>query len=383
MLTHMSINLFPLVMLLVIYISNRRKISTAPDRRQFDILTVLTMGLLLINTLSYGLEGMPGAGVNTALWILHMIHAFLVVGVAAEWLIYVSFRLKIGGTKVHARRMMKYMMVTNGALAVFAVTTPWTHWLFYITSDNAYKNGEYCYVPYLVSIVLLLATLVMSVKTYRSEVSREQRRECYYLVVCGIIALLGMVVQHILTDWWVAAPCLSLAILFIYLNAQNRQITTDALTGLNNRREFDQQIVKMAEQFRGSNWGILMLDVDDFKMINDTFGHAVGDEALWEMADILRRTLGKDKTFISRYGGDEFAVIGKWESEEETRMAITKVEEEAVRFNKTSGKEYKLSFSIGYAMWNEVGILDGLVEKADERMYIIKARKKEGKLGRA
>ena len=58
---------------------------------------------------------------------------------------------------------------------------------------------------------------------------------------------------------------LSLSILFIYLNTQNRQITTDVLTGLSNRREFDQYIVKKTEQTRGNNWGMLMLDVDDFK----------------------------------------------------------------------------------------------------------------------
>lgn len=377
MLTHMSINLFPLAMLLVIYISNRRRISTTPDKRQFDILTLLTVGLLLINTLSYGLEGMPGEGANTVLWILHMIHAFLVVGVAADWLIYVSFRIKAGGAKLHARRMIKYMMPINAIFTIFVVTTPWTHWLFYITMDNTCQNGRYYYIPYLISIVLLLVTLGMSVKTYRGEASREQKNECYYLVMCGMIVLLGMVLQHILEDWWVAAPGLALAILFIYLNAQNRQITTDALTGLNNRREFDQQIVKKAEQFHGRNWGILMLDADGFKKINDTLGHAVGDEALWEMADILRRTMGGDKTFLARYGGDEFAVIGEWQSEEEARAAITEIEKETSRFNETSGKDYKLSFSIGYAMWSEVGMLDGLVEKADERMYIVKARKKD------
>lgn len=123
-----------------------------------------------------------------------------------------------------------------------------------------------------------------------------------------------------------------------------------------------------------------MLDVDDFKAINDTLGHAVGDEALWEVADILRRTLGEERTFLARYGGDEFAVIGAWESEAEIRMAVMKVEEETVRFNEQSGKKYKLSLSIGYAMWSEVGMLDGLVEKADERMYIVKARRKSAKL---
>lgn len=379
MLTHMSINVFPTVMLLVIYISDQKKISTTPDKRQFDILTILTIGLMLVNTVSYDLEGIQGEGVNTGLWILYMLHAFLVVHVAADWLVYVSLRLRTTALKLHVRRIKKYMRGIKVIYAVFVLLTPWTHWLFFITEENAYISGRFFYIPYLISIVILLTTLAVSIRTCRNEISRERRYESHYLVHCDAIVLCGMVFQHILEDWWVAAPCLALAILFIYLNTQNRQITTDALTGLNNRREFDQQIVRKAEQFHGENWGILMLDVDEFKVINDTLGHAVGDEALWEVADILRRTLGEERTFLARYGGDEFAVIGAWESEAEIHMAIMKVEEEAARFNEQSGKKYKLSLSIGYAMWKEVGMLEGLVEKADERMYIVKTRRKSAK----
>ena len=84
-----------------------------------------------------------------------------------------------------------------------------------------------------------------------------------------------------------STACLSLTILFIYLDTQNRQITTDSLTGLNNRREFDKQIERWAEQ-HGRNWGMLMLDIDDFKSINDHMGHIAGDEALWETADLVK-----------------------------------------------------------------------------------------------
>ena len=188
--------------------------------------------------------------------------------------------------------------------------------------------------------------------------------------------MVGIIFQYFGSDWWLVALMLSLSILFIYLNAQNRQIITDSLTGLNNRREFDQYIAKKPEQSRENHWGMLMLDVDDFKMINDNLGHNVGDEALWEAADILRRTLGNEKTFLARYGGDEFAVLGDWSDEGDVRAAISRIEEEVVRFNKQAGKEYQLSLSIGYAMWEEADDVKQLVERADERMYAVKMRKK-------
>ena len=94
---------------------------------------------------------------------------------------------------------------------------------------------------------------------------------------------------------------MALAVLFIYLNAQNRQITTDGLTGLNNRREFDAHLQRKIELCPEHEWGLLMIDVDDFKRINDELGHAVGDEALWHTADILRGVFGKDPVFLARY----------------------------------------------------------------------------------
>lgn len=376
MLTHVSINLFPMVMLLIIYANNHKKVSKAPDKILFDILTLLTLGLVVSGIIGYGLEGTPGNNANTGLWVSYMIYTMSIAVVASTWLIYVSSRLKIWESKAYVSRVTKYLCGLNILFGIFVVATPWTHLLFFITEDNRYQTGKCHYLLYFVSVALLLAIMLVILQTCRREASAERRAECYYLLGCGIPPLVGLTLQYFFHDWWVGAPCLSLTLLFIYLNTQNRQITTDELTGLNNRREFDQQVVKKAEQANGSNWGMFMLDVNDFKKINDNLGHIVGDEALWETADILRRTLGKEKSFLARYGGDEFAVIGEWADGDEARIAIAAVEDEVERFNKEEGKAYKLSFSIGYAMWDEADNPEELVKKADERMYSEKARKK-------
>ena len=105
-------------------------------------------------------------------------------------------------------------------------------------------------------------------------------------------------------------------------------------------------------------------------------GHIAGDEALWETADLLRRVLGKEKTFLARYGGDEFAVIGAWEDAQAAGAAIAAIEQEVRIFNATAKKGYRLSFSVGYAMWDEARETQSLIKIADERMYQIKAQKK-------
>lgn len=376
MATHVSINLFPLVMLLIIFFNNLKN-SKASDRRHFNMLTVLTIGLIVFDILRAGFGDMDVRWVNQALWISHFFYLECVVSVSCDWLIYVCARLKVLGSHEKRRRITYFVTGVDIFFNGFALTNPWTGYLFVITQDGQFQKGVLYYLPYIISVSLILTTMVIVFYRYRGEVSKERRRECLYLLMCGFPPLVGIGMQQFLRDWWIGSTFVSLALLFIYLNAQNRQITTDALTGLNNRLEFDQQITKKSEQTGGNNWGLFMLDVDDFKLINDTFGHAVGDEALWVTADILRNALGREKCFLARYGGDEFAVIGDWEDEQEARTMIVMVEDELAKFNQKSEMKYKLSFSIGYALWRETGNIEGLIGKADERMYAIKARKKK------
>lgn len=374
--THITINLFLLVMLLIIFLNNQKKHSKAPDRRNFNVLTLLATGLMVFDILRYCLDGAQWQGAATALCIAHILYLICVVGVSGDWLIYVCARLKIGGSH-ERRRYVTWFVGSIGVVYILvAVTTPWSGLLFTISETVQYERGICYYLTYIISLLFLFTAMALIIRRWQKATLKEQRKECGHLLVCSFTPILGMVAQHMMRDWWVGATFVSLGVLYLYLNAQNNQIITDALTGLNNRGEFDQKIAKKAEQTHGSNWGLFMLDVDDFKEINDTQGHIVGDEALWETADILRRILGKERVFLARYGGDEFAVIGEWASEQEACAAIAKVENEVSHFNKTAGKAYQLSVSIGYAMWSEAKDLKKLVEIADERMYAVKSRKK-------
>ena len=156
------------------------------------------------------------------------------------------------------------------------------------------------------------------------------------------------------------------------LTGYNEKLYKDVLTGIYNRLYFEEEI----KMWTG-NAGIVVIDVDDFKRINDELGHAVGDEALWHTADILRGVFGKDPVFLARYGGDEFAVLGDWFGQEQIEEAIARIQEGIDRFNKEGQLPLQLSMSIGYAFWHEAGRRgENLIQQADERMYEEKQKKK-------
>jgi diguanylate cyclase (GGDEF)-like protein len=95
------------------------------------------------------------------------------------------------------------------------------------------------------------------------------------------------------------------------LEDARRESALDALTGLPNRRTFDAYVTRSIElhSLMGRPASLLIIDVDNFKVINDTFGHSVGDDALRQVTRSLSRTILRKVDFVCRMGGDEFAVI--------------------------------------------------------------------------
>ncbi len=107
-----------------------------------------------------------------------------------------------------------------------------------------------------------------------------------------------------------------------------REAQTDSLTGLYNHRYFHERLRRelMLASVEHTNVAVVMVDIDDFKKVNDVFGHAVGDEVLAELADHLRATV-READVVCRIGGEEFAVIVPGSREEQTIALATRLAE--------------------------------------------------------
>ncbi|MDD2733402.1 MAG: GGDEF domain-containing protein [Desulfuromonadaceae bacterium] len=155
---------------------------------------------------------------------------------------------------------------------------------------------------------------------------------------------------------------------------------TDLLTGLLNRRGFTAQVEKQLAiiQRGGKRAFLLYIDMNDFKSINDNFGHIAGDQALIEAAGILKETL-RMSDIIGRIGGDEFAVLTvNNESSSNEDQVKQRLLENLARRNSHKSVNYDLSFSIGVAEYTSGSTenIDELMSRADEKMYAEKQRRK-------
>ena len=169
---------------------------------------------------------------------------------------------------------------------------------------------------------------------------------------------------------------MSISLLILYVYIQNQKVGLDHLTGLFNRRKLDvflqNQLNKKAP---GKIFAVLMLDVDHFKVINDTWGHEMGDKALAQCGQVLRKCFHQND-FIARYAGDEFVVVLDIDKRESILMVIDRLKKMAAQLDQAADMPYQLSFSVGYAIFPEDGENDAqLIQTADRRMYLDKHQK--------
>lgn len=157
------------------------------------------------------------------------------------------------------------------------------------------------------------------------------------------------------------------------------QATHDGLTGVSNRSFFYDRLRQRLSQAlrRRESFGIISLDMDGLKEINDNFGHRAGDAAIKEVSLRINHTLQETDIF-SRLGGDEFGIIiTNLAEQSDIRDLIGQIDREIVKPFEFEEQKINLSASIGYALFSEDGIeIDVLIEKADSSMYRVKRKRK-------
>lgn len=152
------------------------------------------------------------------------------------------------------------------------------------------------------------------------------------------------------------------------LSRYNEKLYQDALTGVYNRRYYEDRIKKMT-----ASVGVAMIDMDDFKIYNDTYGHNAGDLALITTVEAIRHCIRKNDILI-RYGGDEFLLVLQGISETMFREKLKQIRTEIYNANVPTYSRLQLSASIGGVM-SAGRTVEETVMEADKFMYLAKNRK--------
>lgn len=232
-----------------------------------------------------------------------------------------------------------------------------------------------------VPIIYIVAVLVYTFGMAKKAVNKSEKKRHLYIGMFPLVVVIGGILQV------VALPqtpifCFSCAILMLifYIQSMEMQISIDPLTNLNNRG----QLLRYTSQELGAHKDdkktfVMMIDVNDFKTVNDTLGHAEGDRALIMIADALRGATKNlpFRTFIGRYGGDEFVLIAHPTAESELGSLIADIRVKIRELCEKSEAKYVLSVGVGYDEFlGGQDTFQKCLQRADKMLYIDKNRLK-------
>lgn len=148
-------------------------------------------------------------------------------------------------------------------------------------------------------------------------------------------------------------------------------VNTDPLTEIRNRRYLMQYLEKQTAQMGDEKHCAVLIDLDLFKSVNDTYGHVFGDKVLKQFADTVKKNLGEND-LIARFGGEEFMILFGTDNEEEIITTMDTISKEYAIFSeKEKGK--KFTFSAGGALYGKNSSITDIFTTADKRLYEAKA----------
>jgi len=164
-----------------------------------------------------------------------------------------------------------------------------------------------------------------------------------------------------------------------YMNALRKVATVDPLTGLNNRRSFEKYFYRESDRCRrnGRTFTVMMIDIDGFKQITDSYGHKEGDRVLCEVADLLQTRL-RSADLPCRYGGDEFIILMPDTSLKEAKILKQRLLDLLEETNRN--RRIPVSMSIGIHEADDRNLSE-VMHMADKDMYRQKNRKAEMTIG--
>nr|WP_158408479.1 GGDEF domain-containing protein [Desulfosporosinus fructosivorans] len=362
----MDSSLISFIILIFIYanVYNRSE-KIFMHNKLFIYMIQANMVLIIVDILAWVFNGLPGtlnlisnAGFNLLLYILVPVAPSL-------WVIYAHFHIFRDEKRI--KKVTRVLMVFIAVNAVIAVMSLSTGWFFSVDAQNIYHRGEYFWVHVGYCYLLLVYSFFYVLINRRL----IEKRYYYSLLLYFIPQTIGSSIQMLFYGVTYNWTGMMLSLLIIYFNIQHRGLNTDYLTGVYNRRQMDGYINgKIRNSSDGKSFSAILIDLNDFKSINDKFGHETGDEALKDAVSILRKSL-RLNDFIARFGGDEFVVIMDINNREMLEQAVKRITNNIEEFNKSSLKPYKISFSMGFDIYdyNSQLKLDDFFNHIDILMY--------------
>ncbi len=349
------------VLLMLFYVSRTKILGNRVEDKVFTTMLVGIMVACCMEALSYTIDGKNFVGArlvnyvaNTYLYTANLLMTFSVV-------VYVDLSL-YGDTSRIVRCYKPQIVIGIGMLSMNIVNffVPVT---FIITESNVYGRLPFGYVCYFVILYYCLTALMLTRRYEKENGAKAFLSIGMFLVPIFMGAGLQSMFYGLSLAWLSAAVGLT----GLFMMQQNELAYIDSLANVYNRQYLNH--ILSAWVNRGNGFVGVMVDVDRFKSINDTFGHSEGDAALKVVSDVLKRAR-MDNEWVFRFAGDEFVVLRMTEDRDGLVPYLDHVEKILAGEN-NGDRSYQISLSYGMAYCDN-GDIDEFMRVMDKNMYVMK-----------
>lgn len=376
---YIEINLIGVIVLLTMlfYIIGMRQSAERDDQRNFVKLLICNVAILVSDIAIYLMRGHGSLGLIA---INHLVCSLYFILHSYFGYLWIRYSIKKLYPEFEPGCKLKALLILPGLMNMLMIlSSPWTNWIYSLTSTNQYMRGTYIWAAILISYLYWVMSAVLVVWEMLAQKRIREQTVYTTLLIFPIPTLIGNLLQMQFYGLSIVWVCSAISLLILFINLQNDQLTRDILTGLFNRRQTNMQIAWEINHLTDANYllFVIMVDVDCFKEINDRFGHLVGDQALVAVSSVLKKGC-REKDFIARFGGDEFIIVGHAKSTAEIELLHNNIMQQMQRHNSENALPYTLSLSAGYSQYSRKDILsiDSIISAADKAMYQMKNSKK-------
>ncbi len=295
-------------------------------------------------------------------------HITLIIGVFL-WCIYADVQTE-AVAEGERRHLFLLVLPSSIPIALTLLNLRW-HMLFEISGTGDYLRGPWFQFEmlYLLGFSAYYAIRLLRHAAFESDLTT--RTHLFIASTFPLCILASWLLSFAGEAFPVICVTVMIELVFLFLGTTMQQISIDRLTQVNNRQNL-LGFMNHKLKNRDKDLYLLMVDVDYFKQINDTYGHLEGDNALVKVAKSIKVSCGGflPRPYIARYGGDEFIIIVEADRKRDIDLLCRKIRETLANLNESD--PYQLQLSIGCALLQDGQGPKELIHEADKMLYDVK-----------
>lgn len=351
------------LMLAVLLSKHRRTRMTSVDGKLFYIMCLLCTILCTSETAGFLLEKRLFSGARQLSILCSVLNLCLAAILSFLWICYVDYRLF--QDHVRLKKYYPFAAIPAVLICLAAVCNQFFGIFFWVTEDNVY---------YRTPLFLLPCAVMYCYITYGAVLSYRYRRQSDKYIFMPVLSFLipvylGSIIQLLCYGIALIWVSVALGLTFLYISLQSEDTYLDPLTGLYNRNYLMHYMDQIPRQTRaGMHITGILLDINNFKQINDTYGHIQGDAVLCAMGKILLRAASDRRAAVVRYGGDEFLVLLPASQPAEVQRIKDSIEQELCQYNNSGEAPLPVSFSAGISELRQSDLFQ-FFQDMDRAMY--------------